>query len=287
MGLPPRSFPNTSVTTCFKDVSLTDSTADSPEEEFEIIVSTGSDVGCTRKINEDRVQFFKSPDVEISQQKGLLAIVADGMGGHRAGEVASQLAVDEITKNYYQIDGHEMEALEESFRLANAAIYAASSSDQKLSGMGTTCTALVIRDHRTYCVHVGDCRLYRVRLGEIECLTEDHTLVQEWVVTGLISHEEARDHPNKNIITRSMGTDPDVEFDSFGPNPMESGDSYVLCSDGLYDFVDDDEIATTVSTSPGEKSCAQLIALAKDRGGFDNISIIVVECRAQGAIAQE
>ncbi len=245
---------------------------------FKFRVNTGSDVGCRRKNNEDRIFYVCPSDVNILNQKGLLAIVADGMGGHQAGEIASQMAVDEISKCYYQERLSVDVALKNAFHTANQTIHSASLTRSDLAGMGTTGTGLAIIGNRLWSAHVGDSRLYRVRKGKIELLTEDHTLVREWVVAGLINEEEARRHPRKNIITRSLGTRPTVDVDINGPLEVEANDRYILCSDGLYDLVNDEEIERAATGLSIEQIPEQLIALAKDRGGFDNISVIVVGC---------
>ena len=239
-----------------------------------------SDVGCRRKKNEDSIFYVCPVDEDILNQKGLLAIVADGMGGHQAGEIASQMAVDEINKRYYQKRSSVDVALENAFHTANETIYSASLTRSDLAGMGTTGTGLAIIENQLWFAHVGDSRLYRVRKGTIELLTEDHTLVREWVVAGLINEEEARRHPRKNIITRSLGTHPTVNVDIKGPLKVEAGDRYILCSDGLYELVKSDEIERALRALPIEQIPEQLIALAKERGGFDNISVIVVGCEA-------
>lgn len=248
-------------------------------KQFDFKVSMKSDVGCTRKNNEDSIFYVYPPDENILKQKGLLAIVADGMGGHQAGEVASQMAVEKINQHYYQQTTSVKQALEEAFYAANEAIYSASLQQSNLTGMGTTGTALVIIGNQIFCGHVGDSRLYRVRKREIQQLTQDHTVVREWVVDGLISEEEARHHHLKNIITRSLGTHPAVDIDCLGPYQLEIDDIYILCSDGLVDLVSDNEIAKIAATSQEAKDCEELIALAKERGGFDNISVITVTCQ--------
>ena len=237
-----------------------------------------SDVGCHRESNEDSIFYVCPGDENILNHKGLLAIVADGMGGHQAGEIASQMAVDEINKCYYQERSSVDAALETAFHTANETIYSTSLTQSDLAGMGTTGTGLAIIENQLWFAHVGDSRLYRVRKGNIELLTEDHTLVRDWVIAGLINEEEARHHPRKNIITRSLGTHSTIDVDIKGPLKVEVGDHYILCSDGLYDLVNDDEIEKAVSNLPIEQIPERLIALAKEGGGFDNISVIVIEC---------
>jgi len=234
-----------------------------------------SDVGCRRDQNEDRILYVKPADQSELDRKGVLAIVADGMGGHQAGEVASQLAMDVISRSYYRDEMSDpVAALKCAFEDANCAIYNASQSDERLSGMGTTATALVLKGGVAYFGHVGDSRLYRISTRGLSQLTEDHTLVAKMVKMGLIAPEEARLHPDRNILTRSLGTQEAIDVALCGaPCLVQPGDYFVLCSDGLYDLVDEDEIKTAVLADAPARACEKLIALAKERGGYDNVTV--------------
>jgi len=207
----------------------------------------------------------------------LLILVADGMGGHSSGEVASGMAVDVITRVYYEDKGDPQAALKKAFREANREIHKAAEKDESKSGMGTTCTALVLQDGTAISAHVGDSRLYLVREGAIYLMTEDHSAVMEMVKAGLITLEQARHHPDKNVILRAMGSHADVEVTTWQePFPVRAGDRFLLCSDGLYDLVEDDEIKQAVESAEPQSACENLISLAKQRGGHDNISVGIV-----------
>jgi protein phosphatase len=205
------------------------------------------------------------------------------MGGHVGGEIASQIAVDVIGQVYFQeASDNPIEALKAGFVSANKTIRETASHDPDLQGMGTTCTALAIRDNHACFAHVGDSRLYRLRDGVLALLTPDHTMVMELVRAGLLTPEAARHHHDRSIITRALGVSPDVEITTSEVSwTIEPGDAYLLCSDGLYDLVEDEEIQQTVASFAPQTACEQLIALAKKRGGFDNISVGILAVRAQ------
>jgi protein phosphatase len=252
-------------------------------EKFDVVVGMLSDVGCVREVNEDSGTYIKPDDPALLTTKGLLIVVADGMGGHTAGEVASGLAIDVIPRAYYDDSGDPASALENAFHEANSAIYSAAEQDATMTGMGTTCTALVLQNGSAISAHVGDSRLYLVREGAIHLLTEDHSAVMEMVKAGLITHEQARHHPEKNIILRAMGSHADVEVTTWQePFPVKAGDRFLLCTDGLYDLVDDEEIGRIVTLSEPQSACENLIALAKVRGGHDNITVGIVCVNPEG-----
>jgi PPM family protein phosphatase len=251
--------------------------------DYDVLASLVSDVGCAREINEDSGGYVQPDDPETLAAKGMLFVVADGMGGHSAGEVASRLAVNVITRAYYENGGAPPSALVEAFHAANREIYETSSKDEKLKGMGTTCTALVLQKGKALAAHVGDSRLYLVREGQIYLMTEDHSAVMEMVKRGWISLNDARHHPEKNVILRAMGSHAEVEVTTWQePFPVRIGDRFLLCSDGLYDLVEDDEIKQAVLSSEPRSACENLIALAKQRGGHDNITVAVVSLKQTG-----
>jgi protein phosphatase len=244
---------------------------------YNIIAAVRSDAGCHRQVNEDHC-LYRPPN---GDGRGALAIVADGMGGHAAGEVASRMAVEIINRVYYANGAGAATALEKAFREANRMIHRAARSDARLSGMGTTCTALALRDGAAFCAHVGDSRLYLARGGEIYLMSEDHSAVMELVRRGLMSREVARNHADRNIILRALGTRPEADVTIWQePFPVRSGDCFVLCSDGLSDQVADEEIKRIVMSSDLDAACEQLIALAKERGGHDNITVGVLKVAA-------
>jgi serine/threonine protein phosphatase PrpC len=260
-------------------------TADSaPQEDYSIEAAVLSDAGCYREGNEDRVRYVEPADVHVRNSKGVLAIMADGMGGHQSGEIASTMAVDAIDKHYYASRRRSVSAaLKRAFAAANKLIYATAHEEPSLHGMGTTATALVIRKGLAYFAHVGDSRLYRLRNDQLSMLSEDHSFVNDLLKQGLISAADARHHPNRNIITRAIGTHPSVDVQlSAEELAVERGDRYVLCTDGLHDLVSDVEIRDILLTEPPYEACNQLIGLAKQRGGYDNISVTILAIKAPG-----
>jgi serine/threonine protein phosphatase PrpC len=243
-----------------------------------IIASVQTDAGCIREANEDNGRHVSPNDVEIRQSKGTLTIVADGMGGHASGEVASQMAVDLISEFYYS-DSHILapQALRAAIEMANTSIYGASIADEKYFGMGTTVVALVLQNGMAFSAHVGDSRLYRMRAGRLEMMTYDHSQVMEMVQHGIISMEEARNHDDKNVILRAVGTQPTVEAELSAPFQVEMGDLFLLCSDGLSDMIDDAEIEEILRNEPDTyAACERLIDAAKASGGHDNITAGIV-----------
>lgn len=248
---------------------------------YEIEACVVTDVGCHRQQNEDSAKFVQPNGSECSS-KGFLAIVADGMGGHQAGEIASRLAIDEITNNYYlQKQNDPLDSLQKAFAKANEVIYQQSNNNKVLSGMGTTSTALLLKNDHAYFAHVGDSRLYRIYEGRLFLLTEDHTIVNQMLKNGLINPVEAKNHPERNVVTRALGTRPVVEIAlSQDPRPIKIGDFFILCTDGLYDVVSDDEIREITLSAVPHLACQKLIDLAKAKGGYDNISVGILAIRA-------
>ena len=259
---------------------------DIKQESHEVVASVQTDKGCVREANEDCGRHVRPNDPALLAAKGMLTIVADGMGGHAAGEVASQMAVEIISRVYYQ-DGEDAvgDALKKAFAEANRQIYEASLEEEKLRGMGTTCTALVLCNGSALAAHVGDSRLYMVRGGEIYLMTEDHSAVMEMVKNGIINLAEARRHTDKNVILRALGTGPDVEVSIWEESlPVREGDQFLLCSDGLSDLVEDAEIEQSVVSAAGDPhaACESLIAKAKERGGHDNITVGIIGIKPAG-----
>jgi protein phosphatase len=226
-------------------------------------------VGHIRKRNEDSICVV--PELSFFA-------VADGMGGHLAGEVASSMAIESVAG---QLGADKKTPLEKKLlkgvQAANSKVYEASKKDSACRGMGTTLTAAVIRGREIILAHVGDSRAYIIRENKIISLTEDHSLVQEMLKQGGITREQAREHPHRNVLTRALGTDPSVEVDIV-KTTLKLGDFVLLCSDGLSGLVEDHEIMALVRSARGpEQAVRDLMREALDRGGNDNISIIVVE----------
>jgi serine/threonine protein phosphatase PrpC len=245
-----------------------------------LVVGVGSlsDPGQVRELNED---CFGTPEtMEISldlvEQKGRLYAVADGMGGHAAGEVASQQAIFTLFKGYYASpSAGVIKRMKEAIETANAEVHVQASSDRAKTGMGTTLVAAVLQGDDLYVANVGDSRAYLVHEQSIEQITKDHSWVNEQVQAGIITEQEAREHLYRNIITRSLGTKPDVDIDFF-QRSVRPGDVLVLCCDGLSNEVEYDEIARMVSATDPQEAAQKLIDLANQRGGSDNITAVVV-----------
>lgn len=255
------------------------------------LVMTGrTDTGMVREHNEDC--FLIVPESGI-------AMLADGMGGHLAGEVASAMAVDQVThyllNTFAQArqakvpagdgDSFEAAALVAAIKTANTAIHDASHAKPEQAGMGTTIVVAAFHDHLLTVAHVGDSRLYRYRNGELTQVTEDHSMVQELLRRGLITPEEARTSVNRNLVTRALGVDPVVEVD-VREQTFEDGDTYLLCSDGLNDVLTDEEIAAMLAQHGDslETATQQMIAEVNARGGPDNVSVVLV--RTDGRFAR-
>jgi len=242
-----------------------------------------SDTGLVRAQNEDSV---------FSDAKHGLAILADGMGGYNAGEVASRMATTLLasglksafaTTAAHSIDSSTgqpfgVRCLVEQIEAANSAIYRASGKVERFGGMGTTVVASVFCDDQVIVAHVGDSRLYRLRGGELVALTRDHSLLQEQIDSGLISAEEARYSMNRNLVTRAVGVDAEVDVE-IHLYPVSPGDIYLLCSDGLYDMVDGDDIRRALLTLGDDLDvlASHLVQLANDNGGEDNVSVVLVK----------
>jgi serine/threonine protein phosphatase PrpC len=242
----------------------------------ELETSLVSDIGRVRTTNEDAGQIIRPADSSVFDKKGVLMLVADGMGGCEGGEIASQRAVEIVGRSYYADRADTSVALVNAFEEANAAIYRLSLGRPDLKGMGTTCTALVLREDLAWVAYVGDTRLYLIRNGEIYRMVEDHSAVMELVKQGLVRREDARHHEDRNVILRALGTHEQIAVSTWSePLPVRAGDQFVLCSDGLYDLVEDDEIREVARSRTPAAACAALVAMARERGGHDNITVAV------------
>jgi PPM family protein phosphatase len=249
--------------------------------ELQVTAAVLSDVGCHRESNEDRAEVVQPSE---SRRGGVLAVVADGMGGHAAGEVASGLAVDVIRGAYQECTGDPANCLSEALQQANRAIYDTARRDERLGGMGTTCTAVVVEKGQAHLAHVGDSRLYLVRGGGIYRMTEDHSAVMDLVRRGLLTAAEARHHADKNVILRALGTHPSVRVATWDqPMPVRAGDTLLLSSDGLHDLVEDEEIGEVVLSQPLEQACRRLVDLARERGGPDNITVVLLHFETESS----
>jgi serine/threonine protein phosphatase PrpC len=248
-----------------------------------ITASVQTDPGRVRDANEDSGRHISPSDAEIRLSKGTLTIVADGMGGHASGEVASRMAVDLIGELYYADNGLDApEALRNAIELANARVFEISTTAEEYFGMGTTLVALVMLEDSAIIAHVGDSRIYRMRGGVLEALTTDHSQVMEMVKHGIITMEQARNHDDKNVILRAVGTQEAVEVEVNGPFPVEIGDTFLLCSDGLTDMVEDADIAAIMRAETNiHAACERLIEAANENGGHDNITAGIIDVAVQ------
>lgn len=249
--------------------------------------SIQTDAGCVRKANEDTGRYIRPNDAETQATKGTLTIVADGMGGHSSGEVASQMAVELISRNYYSDEERDApKALKKAVEMANVEIFVTAMSNRNFFGMGTTIIALVLLNDKAFSAHVGDSRLYRLRDRTLELLTIDHSQVMEMVKQGIISFEEARTHDDKNVILRAVGTQPVVEVEMSDVFAVKPNDQFLLCSDGLCDMLDDHEIRRIwLDAKDVAEACEQMIAQAKRRGGNDNITVGIVRVAPESEAA--
>lgn len=236
-------------------------------------VGFASDLGKVRETNEDNLY--------VDKEVGLF-IVADGMGGHRAGEVASEMAVRVISsvikekvseadkKNIFSV-------IKKSISIANDEIYRKSRENPNLNGMGTTTVLALLNKNKFYIGNIGDSRAYLIRNSKITQLTEDHSLVADLVKTGQITKEEARVHPRRNVITRALGTREDIKADIKSIN-IKEGDYILLCTDGLTDMLRDEEIRDIILSPKNsiQGKCRELINKANEKGGRDNITVVLI-----------
>jgi serine/threonine protein phosphatase PrpC len=240
-----------------------------------------TDIGRVRSTNQDSML--------VDNESGLF-VVADGMGGHAGCEIASRICIEQVKREVAtridpelakSVKSHPdpalLNALANSINYASARIYEHSLEDPSLRGMGTTATVVKIVEDYAYCAHVGDSRFYLVRSGFIYQLTFDHSLVNEQVRAGILTPEEAEVHHLKNVITRSVGYQEEEDVDTICVH-LEKGDLLVLCSDGLHGKINDAELSQ-IANKRGTAAVAELVDLANDRGGEDNITLIMVEVR--------
>ncbi|HNY40143.1 MAG TPA: protein phosphatase 2C domain-containing protein [Bryobacteraceae bacterium] len=241
----------------------------------EPVASLVTDTGCVRAQNEDSARIVRVGPCGHGD-RGLLVVVADGMGGHEAGEVASQTAVEVIEKAYREAWGTPGEALAAAFQQAHEQILKMAARNPDHAGMGTTCTALAMVGGRAWAAHVGDSRIYLVRGGAIYQVSEDQTQCMEMVRQGLMTMEEAERHEDRNVLAHAMGTRRNLALTTWPqPLPLRPGDRFVLCSDGLHDLVSAQEILQVVRDAETDESCDKLLRMARQRGGFDNITVAV------------
>jgi protein phosphatase len=242
----------------------------------DIEFASRTDVGVRRSHNQDAHVAMPATDPGQFQERGHVFLVADGMGAHAVGELASKMAVDNIPHIYSKYAGEgAMPALRKAFVEANVTINTRGRQNREFQGMGTTASALILRPEGAWVGHVGDSRVYRIRGGLVEQLSFDHSLVWELARRQQKRPEEMQGIP-PNVIVRSLGPEPLVQVDVEGPHPVQPGDVYVLCSDGLSGQVSDREIGAVSTALPPDEACRFLVHLANLQGGPDNITVVVV-----------
>lgn len=249
------------------------------KEEKQLIIKYygATDIGLVRTENQDCFGKFPKDNLNMYQPKGLLFIVADGMGGHSGGKEASQIAVDVVGSEYFSFTSEVISsALLYAFKTANFKINQSSQDSLQFRKKGTTCSALVLENDKAHIAHVGDSKVFKISDGNIIQFTNDHTEVGEMVRKKIISEEEAKNHPSKSVLIRAMGIEADLEVDLIENILITSGDCFVLCSDGLAK-VTPEEIKEIVLSNTEEEACKKLISLANERGGHDNVTVQVIK----------
>ncbi|MDA1017738.1 MAG: protein phosphatase 2C domain-containing protein [Planctomycetota bacterium] len=235
-----------------------------------------------RQNNQDSCIVQMSSDEAIWKKRGHLFVVADGMGGHAVGELASKIATDTLPHTFFKNDTDPIAvALKDAVEKSNAAIYERGSQNRDFERMGTTCSSLVLSPEGAFCGHVGDSRVYRVRAGKIEQLTFDHSLQWELIRRGRMKPEEVFQNHPRNVITRSLGPEAEVNVDIEGPFEVLPGDVYVLCSDGLTGHLQNHEIGAIARELSAKDACRLLGNLANLRGGSDNTTVVIAKVGAQ------
>lgn len=243
---------------------------------LDLTVASLSDLGRSRQVQQDHVSYYIPQDPQQMARWGALYIVADGMGGHQAGDVASQGAVKHVISQYYGATLADVgTGLVHAIRSANRLIYEQAQTNPAYAGMGTTMVAAVILGRKVYIASVGDSRAYLIGPKAIRQITEDHSWVGEQLRAGLLTPEEARVHPQRNVVTRALGSKPSVEVDLF-EGEISDHDILFICSDGVTGHLEDPEIAALARAHPPEEAARRMVDLANERGGHDNMSIILV-----------
>ena len=240
-----------------------------------------TDIGKKRKLNQDYVYTSEMPVGPLPN----LFLVADGMGGHNAGDYASKCAIETIVSEVEQSQGNgPIAVLEKAIHVANDVVRAKAEGDEALKGMGTTVVAATIEDDRLCVANVGDSRLYIINNREIRQITRDHSLVEEMVRMGGIKREQARSHPDKNIITRAIGAQADLDVDFFKVR-LEEDDVILMCSDGLTNMIEDEEIRMILR---GQRDLVEkaesLVNAANNNGGKDNIAVVLIDPSADEGV---
>jgi PPM family protein phosphatase len=248
-----------------------------------IVISHGcqTDRGMVREENQDAYGLTPPAIDGLKSPKGILFVVADGMGGHRAGRQASQLAVATIISSYASAATAPVpELLRDAIGEANARIFAQAAGDPALRGMGTTCTVLVFQGSSCWIGHIGDSKIFVATSDELRQITTDHSLVWDLWHRGVITREQARSHPERNLLTRALGLQVDVEPEISGPLPLSPGMWLIMCTDGLTNHLEEEEIRRMVVGRAPQVAADELVALVNARGGTDNVTVLIVQVAA-------
>jgi PPM family protein phosphatase len=241
-------------------------------------VAALSDIGCQRENNEDSFLYWEPAEDQEFQRKGRLAMVADGMGGYEGGQEASRMAVETVRDVYEKAMGDDPRvALLEGFLTAHNKIQQYASENPPFQGMGTTCTAVVIRGGELNFAHVGDSRLYLLRKAQVTRLTRDHSYVGRLVESGIVRAEDAEKHPQRHILTAALGAGTELAVDGTdGRVALQDDDMLLLCTDGLWGVVNEDELQNAMLNYAPAECCKELVSLARQRGGPDNITLQIL-----------
>ncbi|MBM2810689.1 MAG: Stp1/IreP family PP2C-type Ser/Thr phosphatase [Chloroflexi bacterium] len=249
--------------------------------DLKLQIGHATDTGMRRDHNEDCLGVSRSKNGE-PDPRGTILVVADGMGGYAAGEVASNLTVTTIIDSYFGFSaGGVADGLSAALKKANQVVVEAATEDTERAGMGATAAVALVLDSELFVANVGDSRVYLIHDGELQQISHDHSWVAELVAVGKITPEEAKVHPMRNVITRSIGGRPQVEIETYPPQPLVHGDVILLCSDGLWGMVPGEQIRRIIESLPPQPAADALIAAANQAGGHDNITAIV--CRILGS----
>jgi serine/threonine protein phosphatase PrpC len=242
-----------------------------------ILEAAATDTGMRRSNNQDSHSLVRATSRELWRQRGHLYMVADGMGAHAVGELASKMACDNIPFNYHKTKaGTPSDAITKAYREVGGLIHSRATANREFQGMGTTCTTLLLLPEGALVAHVGDSRVYRVRRGRIDQLSFDHSMVWELRRRNLLPENEENISIPRNVITRSLGPEPTVEVDIEGPLAVETEDVYLLCSDGLSNLITDPELGAFAANFHPDDACRFLVSLANLRGGHDNITVMIL-----------
>jgi protein phosphatase len=244
-----------------------------------LAVASLSDIGMRRTSNQDNLSVSLAGSMQQWQRKGHVFVVADGMGAHAAGELASKLAIEHVPHLYARFnDASAPEELRSAVKGANAEIHRRGQANEEFYNMGTTCSTLTLLPQGAVIAHIGDSRVYRLRKTRLEQLTFDHSLVWEMKAAGQLSAEDEKlGKIPKNVITRSLGPYPECKVDLEGPFPLAVGDTFLMCSDGLTGVISDPEIASILANMTPDEAVRMLVDLANLRGGPDNVTVIVAK----------